>query len=78
MSYSARRKYPISYYRWKSGYYLRHRLNKPNSGQSWLRQEVEMILAHKIKDVTLSILLGRSVQAIQVRRSKIKSGLIRR
>lgn len=43
----------------------------PNTGKLWTSAEDERVLAHDITDRELSAELGRSVQAIQVRRVRL-------
>lgn len=45
----------------------------PNTGKHWTSAEDERVLAHDITDRELSAELGRSVQAIQVRRVRLTS-----
>lgn len=53
--------------------YYRKTQGARNSNTRWTKEEIEMILEHSITDNELSELLGRSVRAIQVKRSKSKS-----
>ena len=43
-----------------------------NSRAEWTEREDKMVLAHSIPDRELAAKIGRSVQAIQIRRSRIK------
>lgn len=52
--------------------YYRKTQNARNSYKRWSKQEVEMVLRHDISDTELSVKLGRSVQAIQLKRSRMK------
>lgn len=52
--------------------YLKGRKNDFRSGKHWTKKEIEIILHCKGNDRRLAHKIGRSVQAIQVRRSKIK------
>lgn len=52
--------------------YLRGRGNDFRSGERWTKKETEIILHFKGADRRLAHKIKRSVQAIQVRRSKIK------
>ena len=47
-----------------------------NNKRPWTKEEEKMILEHSITDRQLAQKLGRSVQAIQVRRSKLKAGTV--
>lgn len=49
-------------------YYQKHAKNKINSGQKWKLEEIKLLFNCNISDVNKSILLGRSVEAIQVKR----------
>lgn len=44
-----------------------------NSRKSWTPEEVELILKHDVTDFELSKEIGRSVQAIQAKRAKLKA-----
>ena len=44
----------------------------PNARTEWTEREDRMVLAHEIPDRELAAKIGRSVQAIQVRRSRIR------
>lgn len=46
--------------------------NAENSGQRWTVEEIDMVLQHNITDTEISEIIGRSVQSIQVMRSKLK------
>lgn len=48
--------------------------NAPNSKSRYTDEEIEMILNHSIPDIELSRKIGRSVQAIQQKRKKVKGG----
>ena len=50
--------------------------NAHNYKKQWTKEEEKMILDHNISDRELAEQLGRSVQAIQVRRSKLKANEI--
>ena len=47
-----------------------------NNKMPWTKEEEKLILEHSMTDRQLAQKLGRSVQAIQVRRSKLKAGTI--
>lgn len=53
-------------------YYEKHRINKINSRSLWSPTDLDRVLAHSIPDVLLSQQIHRSVEAIQIRRSKLK------
>ncbi len=44
--------------------------------RDWTKQEDKAVLAHDIPDAELSKKIMRSVQAIQIRRSRLKSGQV--
>lgn len=44
----------------------------PNTRSEWTEREDRLVLAHAIPDRELAAQIGRSVQAIQIRRSRIK------
>lgn len=44
----------------------------PNTRAEWTEREDKLVLAHTIPDRELAEKIGRSVQAIQIRRSRIK------
>lgn len=41
-----------------------------NSGQRWSDEETELVMKHEMTDTEISKAIGRSVQAIQLRRYK--------
>lgn len=47
--------------------------NAENRNQPWTNAEIQIVLDHKLTDKELSVLLGRSVNAIQVIRCKQKA-----
>lgn len=53
-------------------YYKRSRVDAERRNLRWTETEKRMVLEHKVPDVILSKKLGRSVEAIQVQRSKLK------
>jgi len=57
----------------RSRYYAKHRVNSKNSNQAWTSAEERMVLDHKIPDVELSKNIGRSVEAIQIKRCRLTS-----
>lgn len=54
-------------------YYDRHR----KEPQRWTPEKDDLILAQQRSDRELSELIGHGVRAIQVRRSKLKRGIIK-
>lgn len=54
-------------------YYDKSRIDNPNKGRRWTRHERERLKDLSITDTQLSIELGRSVMAIQTKRSKLRS-----
>lgn len=56
--------------------YAQTRRNNWNSGRVWSAKEIEHLEDESISDRELSKLLGRSVQSIQVKRSKLKTGYV--
>lgn len=56
----------------KTRYYARGRAHADNGRSPWSEKEILLILDRKSNDSHLAIILGRSVQAIQVKRSKLK------
>ena len=57
-------------------YYAKSRTWANNSNCRLLEKELLLIWKHLIPDTKLSFLLGRSVQAIQIARHKMKYGKI--
>ena len=81
MSVNRRKKYKTneSYLanerKWKRSY--RKRTGSDRYGKrEWSKEDEKLVLAHQMPDRELSKLLHRSVSAIQVRRSKLKSGSV--
>lgn len=76
MSYEAnkawRKRHPKKWQDWKLKYYSK--LNFGIGEKRWTKAENDIILTSNILDRYLAKKLGRSVQAIQVQRSKIKNG----
>lgn len=60
----------------KDRYYSKKRIGAINSGSRWTIKEIKMILEKKITDSELHKILKRSVQSIQIKRSKLKTGNI--
>ncbi len=59
------------YYQWKKLYYEKRRENTNNGRKKWLEQDITLLFEFKGTDSELSKVLNRSVQSIQVKRSKI-------
>ena len=57
----------------KDQYYNRHR----KEPQRWTPEKDDLILAQQRSDRELSELIGHGIRAIQVRRSKLKRGIIK-
>ena len=55
----------------RKGNYAQTRKNAFSSGLIWTKEEIEMILDTRLSDREISRIIGRSVQSIQVKRSKI-------
>lgn len=75
MSYESNRKWrlanPEKRYADKARYYTRMRKGATNTGRRWKGEDVELILNSPLTDRELSRQLGRSVEAIQVKRAKV-------
>lgn len=60
----------------------RNKLRKLNYDQTrckrarWTKEQDTLVLKHSMSDRELSVLIGHGVSAIQVRRSKLKRGLV--
>ena len=80
MSYASqkawRKRHPEQRARERKRYYTKHRenpQNKTNAGQEWTLREIDCITAKdRLCDTVLGILMGRSVEAIQIARCKLK------
>lgn len=57
-------------------YYSKSRDNAINSRRPFSEQELLLIYQHNLPDNELSLIIGRSVQSIQIARSRILSGII--
>lgn len=44
-----------------------------NTGNYWSKRDIKLVMEHKMTDTELSALLGRSVKAIQIKRSREKA-----
>lgn len=68
-------RHPKKRYESKKRYYRRHRnnpQNRKNSGQEWTPSELKRITARvRPPDSVLARKIGRSVEAVQVKRSKL-------
>lgn len=63
--------------RTKNAYFRRYydkTTDAPNRGQGWTVEEERLVLEHSMSDHELSRLIGRSVKAIQIKRSKLRKG----
>jgi len=58
-------------------YYSRSVENSFNSRSRFSEQELLLIWQHGVTDTELSKSIGRSVQSIQIARSRMKSGIIK-
>lgn len=84
MSYASNKKWRIHYpekrSKEKGRYYKKHRENplcQMNAGQEWTMKEDALITApDKPFDTTLARQIGRSVEAIQLRRHRLKKLVI--
>lgn len=72
--YKDMEKFRITRERQKARYYGKT-TNAENRCQPWLVQEIDAIMKRNKSDTELSAEIGRSVKAIQVRRSTIKKRL---
>lgn len=55
-------------------YYAKSKENAVNRGTRYTQYEIDMILNHEITDHEISKIIGRSVQAIQNKRSALING----
>jgi hypothetical protein len=60
----------------KERYYAKKRVGSINSGSRWTIKEIKMILEKKLSDSELHKILKRTVQSIQIKRSRLKTGNI--
>ena len=67
-----KRRHPEETNEQKKRYYSKSLGNAVNRRRGWTSKEIEEILTSPLSDNELSIKLGRSVQAIQVKRAKCK------
>jgi hypothetical protein len=51
--------------------YYRKTANAENRGKRWTDEEIEMIMLHKMTDTAISKIIGRSVEAIQIKRCMV-------
>ena len=63
---------PKARYTQRLRYYRRGRRHNHNNGKIWTREDLEAIHSTELSDKELSKKLGRSLQAIQVKRSTWK------
>lgn len=52
--------------------YYKKTESAPKRGKPWTKEDLELVIEHKISDTELSSLIGRSVMAIQKQRQKYK------
>lgn len=68
-----RLKHPETRYKGKKNYYIKGRAFAVNRGQCWTRQDEKLIIAQdRPNDRILAKKLGRSIFAIQRKRSNLK------
>jgi hypothetical protein len=70
-----RKKNPAKYQAMKKKYYARFAgaINNINHGHIWSTEELILLEADELTDRELHVLIGRSVNAIQIRRSRMLS-----
>jgi len=56
--------------------YDQTRIGATNTGKSWTQYEEKLIMESKLTDREISALIGRSARAIQIHRSRIRTGKI--
>lgn len=66
-----RQRNPDKRYADKKNYYARGRDGDRNSGNRWTSAEMDLAMDHSISDRELAQKLGRSIQAVQVKRAKM-------
>lgn len=67
--YRDKEKARITCNRQRQRYYGQSR-NAPNKGRRWTEEEIKIIMEHSMTDREIAELIGRSVEAIQVKRCK--------
>jgi hypothetical protein len=67
-----RHRHPSIRNRGKTSYYRRLAKNRINKGKRWSKKHKRLVIAHEYTDRLLAQMLGRSVQAIQILRTKLK------
>ena len=60
----------------KKRYYGKSARNAHNYRKQWTHEEDNLVLKHEISDTELAKQIGRSVQAIQIRRSRLNSNQV--
>lgn len=60
-------------YRQRKRYYAKHRVNARNAYQPWTNRQVEAVMKRDMPDSQLAPLIGRSVEAIQIMRCRLRS-----
>lgn len=58
-------------YRQRKRYYAKHRANAKNGYDTWTISQDESVLKRAMSDVQLAAIIGRSVEAIQIRRCRL-------
>ncbi len=53
-------------------YYNKHSVYRQNRYARWTKDQDSIVLDHKISDVQISKKIGKSVQAVQLRRCRLK------
>ena len=71
-----RKSHKAAWNKQKQRYYARGATDTRNYKKQWTKEEDNVILAREMPDRILAKKLGRSVQAIQVRRSKLKANTV--
>lgn len=54
-------------------YYTKHRASAENANQAWTSEQEIMVEKHDIPDVEISKRIGKSVQAIQIKRCRMSA-----
>ncbi len=73
-----RRRHPVAWAEQKKRYYDQFCIKCRREGLPWSKAEWNLILGRDFSDREASILIGRSVRAIQVKRSKLRKLIERR
>jgi hypothetical protein len=70
-----RKKHPRKWLEMKRRYYRQFQEGAYNKNQEWTIEDIDIILNKKITDRRISVLIGRSVGAIQAERGRWKKRL---